>query len=399
MSIFNSLGSNYTFHFVLHALFTANDKKHSFELKSLLENKYGGKAILLYKGREAIEAALKLLHLPKGTFVAINGFTCYAVYKAIVNADYKVAYIDIDTSDLHFSAQSLHMKLKENPRIKVLIIQNTLGYPCDSEEIRRVCKQKNIILIEDLAHSAGTTYPHNRQAGTIGDFTVLSFSQDKMIDGISGGALIIRNDNYKNLSFYTLSDLGNKQQLRDRFYPLFTYVIRKTYSFGLGRLFHAILKKMNLLSIPMGNQMRDILHNLPDWYCYLIKQQFDNLDTNLRQRRKIASIYIQNIRPAIFSSKMPRNISLSTHLRFPILVENRNSLIRYLKRYEIHISDIWYDAPIAPEKYMHVTDYTNQCPVAEKISKQILNLPTHRNVSAEDAQNISHRINQWLKSQ
>lgn len=399
MSIFNSLGSNYDFQFVFRALFTLPDKKYSSALTSFLENKYGGRAILLYKGREAIETALKLLHLPKGTYVGINGFTCYAVYKAIVNADYKVAYIDIGTSDLHFSAQSLQMRLKENPRIKVLIIQNTLGHPCDSEEISRLCKQKNIILIEDLAHSVGTTYPHNREAGTIGDFTILSFSQDKMVDGISGGALIIRNDNCKNLSSYTLNNLDSKQQLRDRFYPLFTYLIRKTYSFGLGRLLHAILKKMNLLSLPMGNQMMDTLHNLPDWYCYLIKQQFDNLDTNLRQRRKIASIYIQNIRPEIVPSKMPQNISLSTHLRFPILVEKRNSLIRYLKRYEIYISDIWYDAPVAPKKYTHLTDYTNQCPVAEKISKQILNLPTHRNVSAKDARNISRRINQWLKSQ
>src|SRR2546428_552227 len=77
-------------------------------------------------------------------------------------------------------------------------IQNTLGYPCNIEEVKLICEQKKITLIEDLAHSIGTTYNNGVESGTMGDMTILSFSQDKIIDGISGGALITNHKIEKN---------------------------------------------------------------------------------------------------------------------------------------------------------------------------------------------------------
>src|SRR3989344_8336212 len=170
MNIFNSLGSNYDFKFVLKALlsFSGNSK----DLENLLEERYGGKAILLYKGREAIELALKSLNLPAGTFVAINGFTCFAVFDAIKKTGLNCEYLDIDKGNLNFSAENLKNALEKNSKIKAVIIQNTLGYPCDIEGISKICKENNLILIEDLAHSIGAKYKSGQEAGTLGDFIV-----------------------------------------------------------------------------------------------------------------------------------------------------------------------------------------------------------------------------------
>jgi|SRR3989344_705258 len=194
MSVFNSLGSNYNFNFVLKALFVNNKASYSSALVNFLENKYQGKATLLYKGRQALELGLKSLNLPQGSFVAINGFTCFAVYEAIKKAGLEIEYLDIEKGELNFSPQELEKHLKENPNVKVVIVQNTLGYPCQIEQIAKICKEKKLVLIEDLAHSVGTKYENGQEAGTIGDFVVLSFSQDKIVDGISGGALISKNN-------------------------------------------------------------------------------------------------------------------------------------------------------------------------------------------------------------
>ena len=70
-----------------------------------------------------------------------------------------------------------------------------------------------------------------------------------------------------------------------------------------------------------------------------------------------------------------------------------------MKQNKIYISDIWYDAPIAPDKYMRLTDYKNQCPNAERLSSEMLNLPTHKNLSEKEAIKISEKINIWLKLQ
>src|SRR3989344_1193162 len=119
MRIFNSLGSNYNLKYVLKSLFS-NATYQNQKLKNFLEEKYQGKVILTYKGREALTLALEILNLPKESCVAINGFTCYAVYKAIETAGYTPICLDLDdkNSDLNFSTETLGKILKENKNIK-----------------------------------------------------------------------------------------------------------------------------------------------------------------------------------------------------------------------------------------------------------------------------------------
>ena len=392
MNVFNSLGSNYTFPFALKTLFAGGDK--SRELKEYLEKRYGGKVVLLYKGREAIELALTLIGFPKGIKVAVNGFTCFAVYRAIEESGYTSIYIDIEKDSLNFTSETLLKELKKDPNIKVVIIQNTLGYPAEGEKIARICKERKVILIEDLAHSVGAKYESGTEAGTLGDFTVLSFSQDKMIDAVSGGALIIRNKKYQD-KITKLKKLPLKQQIIDRMYPELTWKIRTYYPFFIGKLTHAFLKSMKLLSAPMAGSGEPTA--LPGWYTVLAKLGFENLEENLNHRKEIAKMYSQTLKQEVLLNPHINQIEKSTNLRFPILVKNRISLISYLKKRGVYISDIWYDAPIAPKKYMEISDYSlGSCPNSEKISEMILNLPTHRNVSLEDSVKIAQGVNKWL---
>lgn len=393
MTIFNSLGSNYNFRYVLKSLFSDSDDQNR-KLKKFLEEKYGGKAILTYKGREALTLALKILNLPKGSGVAINGFTCFAVYKAVETAGCKPICLDLEekNTDLNFTPETLEKAIKENKNIEVVVIQNTFGYPTDIKKISQICKEKNIILIEDLAHCIGAKYPNGKEAGAMGDFTVLSFSQDKVIDAVSGGALIIRNKQYQNKTLALdlrgrvreTSEVGFKQKFKDHLYPLLTYKIRFLYDSGLGKILHFILKKLNLLSKPMNEGLYDF-YSLPNWYCNIALQEFNNLSQQLNHRKEIAKIYVRNLPKKILQEGIVNKINLSSNLRFPIFIENRNNLIKFLKSYKIFVSDIWYD------------DVAKDCPNAVNVSKLVLNLPTHINVTKEDALKISEKINEWLK--
>lgn len=388
--IFNSLGSNYTFKFALNSLFSIGRDGDKKRLEAYLENRYEGRAALLYKGREAIKLALKILNLPKNSKVGIAGFTCFAVYQAIKELGLKPAYLDIDRS-LNFSSD----KIKD---LKVLIIQNTLGNPCDMEEIFRVCKEKNIVLIEDLAHSIGTVYKNKKEAGSVGDFTALSFSQDKIIDAVSGGALIIRNPRYFNFDIKQSKNLSLTTRMKDRFYPVFTFKIRSLYPYGLGKVFHLLLKSLNLLSKPVEMGKSITFQSMPNWHAKLVNVSFKKFESVLKHRRSIASVYARNLNQKILFNEYIDNINLSSCLRFPIFVKKRQELIKYLKKYGIFVSDVWYDAPIVPSKLLSKTDYKGECPFSEAISRKILNLPTHVNVSCKDAEFISGKINQWLNT-
>lgn len=383
MSIFNSLGSNYDLKYVLKSLFADSDGQNR-KLKNFLEEKYNGKAILTYKGREALILALKILNLPKESTVVINGFTCFAVYKAIEEAGLTPICLDLEEKyNLNFTPETLEKILEENKNIKVAVIQNTLGYPTDIEKITKICEGKNIVLIEDLAHCIGTKYENGKEAGRVGDIAVLSFSQDKVIDAVSGGALVIRNKKYQNYKNEFIFK-EPKKQMRDKLYPLLTYKIRGLYDLGLGKPLHFILKKLNLLSKPTQEGLYDF-YSLPNWYCNLALSEFNNLSQQLNHRKKIAKIYADNLDKKNLQNAIVKKIPNSSNLRFPIFVENRNNLIKYLKRYKIFVSDIWYD------------DVALECSNAVEISKKILNLPTHINVTEKDALRISERINKLCR--
>ncbi|OGG08576.1 hypothetical protein A2154_00475, partial [Candidatus Gottesmanbacteria bacterium RBG_16_43_7] len=305
--------------------------------------------------------------------------------------------VDIDPKTLHYSARSLGALCRKDKAVKAVIIQNTLGFPVDIQSFKRVCRSRSLILIEDLAHSAGGTYKGKKSVGTIGDMVILSFSQDKIIDGISGGALVIRNRKFIPSQSPHLPEPSPSQQFKDRLYPFFTALIRKSYTWGLGKILHRALRVTSLLSLPVQRRFRP--HSLPSWYAGLIFSSLSQNSESVSHRRQIARIYIDTLDSRLQLNVSGAQLMRATFVRFPIFVKNRQKLIDYLRLNGVYVSDIWYDAPISPKKYLAFTSYRHNCPSAEKVAENILNLPTHRFISTADAQEISHIINAWSKSQ
>lgn len=386
MSIFNSLGSNYDFKFVLKSLLGSGKKADTEKLKALLEERYGGKARLFYKGREALTFALESLRIPSDSRIVINGFTCVAVFNAIRKAGYEPLCLDLqDGGGLNFTAKSLKDCLKKEKNLKVVVVQNTLGYPCEIEKIKGICEENNLILIEDLAHCVGTRYENGQEAGTVGDFIVLSFSQDKIIDAICGGALVVKSKKYLNLDA-SIKINAPKTQIKDRFYPLITLKIRLLYGLGIGKIYHSLVKGLGFLTNIMNESFYNY-YKLPSFYAMLANASFASLSNQLSHRRKIAEIYAMTLPDKIFmfdKDKTHEAISLSSNLRFPIFVDNRSVLLNKLKKNGIFLSDIWY------------MDVSPDCPNAVGDSRIILNLPTHINVSEDDARRICSIINKWI---
>ena len=209
---------------------------------------------------------------------------------------------------------------------------------------------------------------------------ILSFSQDKVVDSISGGALLM-----KNASLEGQRVLSKTTRFQDRYYPFFTYLTRTTYPFGIGKILHAFFKATKLLANPMNvNEL-----HMTDWHANLALEGLRTLDANILHRKKIVAIYENNL---------PKKYQVrgSSVLRFPIMLQQREELVRLLKKNNVHISDIWYETPIAPKKYFAKSGYkTGECPSSEKIAGTILNLPTHKNVSEKDALRICDIIQSW----
>ena len=71
------------------------------------------------------------------------------------------------------------------------------GLPCDIDSIKKICKKKKIILIEDCAQSLGAKIK-NKYTGTYGDMSVFSFHQQKNMTTLGeGGMLVVNNKKFQ----------------------------------------------------------------------------------------------------------------------------------------------------------------------------------------------------------
>jgi len=69
---------------------------------------------------------------------------------------------------------------------------HTFGFPARIEEIKSICEEYNIVLIEDAAESLGSFY-NGKHTGTLGMFGTLSFNGNKTIT-TGGGGMILTDD-------------------------------------------------------------------------------------------------------------------------------------------------------------------------------------------------------------
>ncbi len=82
-------------------------------------------------------------------------------------------------------------------RIAALIPVHVFGNAVNMEELRKICREYNIKIIEDATESLGTVYKNdalkNEHTGTVGDLGCLSFNGNKIIT-TGGGGMILTND-------------------------------------------------------------------------------------------------------------------------------------------------------------------------------------------------------------
>ena len=81
--------------------------------------------------------------------------------------------------------------------IKAIIVAHMWGRACDFSELTKLCKKRNIYIIEDAAEALGSYVNTKRKklkhCGGMGDIGCLSFNANKIITTGSGGAIITSN--------------------------------------------------------------------------------------------------------------------------------------------------------------------------------------------------------------
>jgi dTDP-4-amino-4,6-dideoxygalactose transaminase len=76
---------------------------------------------------------------------------------------------------------------------KAVVVVHLYGNPAKMDEIRDLCDQYEVPLIEDAAEALGSTY-HGKKCGSFGEFGILSFNGNKIITTSGGGMLLCKSE-------------------------------------------------------------------------------------------------------------------------------------------------------------------------------------------------------------
>jgi len=161
-------------------------------------------AVGLSSGTAALHLAIKLAGeklygQPKpghgtleGKKVFCTDMTFDATVNPVVYEGGEPVFIDSEYETWNMDPEALKKAFELYPDVKLVVLAHLYGTPAKLDEILRICKEHDALLVEDAAESMGATYK-GKQTGTFGDEAIISFNGNKIITGSSGGMLLTDN--------------------------------------------------------------------------------------------------------------------------------------------------------------------------------------------------------------
>jgi len=178
------------------------------KLSNFCKTKY---SIALNSGTSAIHLGLKVLGVDKNCEVIVPSLTFIATVNPILYLGAKPIIFDVDEYHnlkikdvIDFIKQKTIFKNKKtfNKKtkkiIKLIIVAHMWGRACNFSSLKKLCKKRNISILEDAAEALGSYVGINKykHCGSIGDIGCLSFNANKIITTGSGGAIITNNKKF-----------------------------------------------------------------------------------------------------------------------------------------------------------------------------------------------------------
>ncbi len=170
-------------------------------------------------GTSALDLSLKVLGANEKCEIIVPTLTFIAPINTVIYNNAHPIFIDCDKF-LNIDVKKVINFIKENTYFKnkktynkftkkiilAVIVVHIFGNAVLLDELKKICKKRNIFIIEDASESFGTRYTKGRYkgefTGTIGDIGCFSFNGNKIITAGSGGAIVTNNSKYAKKSYY-----------------------------------------------------------------------------------------------------------------------------------------------------------------------------------------------------
>lgn len=305
---------------------------------------------------DALFAALKVLGAGQGHEIIVPAFgwiSCAAMTSFTgalpVFADVDNAFYTIDPADV---------ARKITPQTRGIVAVHLYGQAAPVNELKALCREKNLFLIEDCAQ-AQLTEDQGKTAGTVGDFGCFSFYPTKNLGAYGDAGCAVTSNREQAVYFRRLVNHGGLH--KDE------------------HLFEGINSRMDTVQAALLNVK---LKHLEEWTA---------------RRIALASVYRKNLE-GVSGIKLPQTRPDSRHTfhLFVVRTQRREDLIRFLLEHDIEVAIHYPRAlpfePAYEDRHFEKSDF----PVAASLQDEVLSLPLYPELTEEKVEHTCNIIRSFF---
>ena len=312
------------------------------EIKNFTESKF---CFLTTSATTALTMALKTVDVKLGDEVIISDFSFPATANVVEDLGAVPIFADVDIETFNMKPEELRKKITN--KTKAVIFVDALGNPSGLLDIKAICEEFRIPLVEDSACAIGSQIS-GKKIGNVADLTCFSFHPRKMVTTGEGGAILTNNSNYANFLEVKLNH-------------------------------GAFIENDRLDFITFGSNYR-----LSELQAAMGIVQMKKLKEIINQRTLAKSVYINHLTPLGFKpQKIEDNVVHNIQSIVFIVPKqlNRNHLIKYLHQNKIESTIGTY---CLSNTTYYRKKYNDVQPNAKFLENSTITLPCYEELQVEE---------------
>jgi perosamine synthetase len=348
-------------------------------------------------GRVGFYALLRGLDVGSGDEVLLQVPTHIVVPNAIRYTGAQPVYVDCRLQDYNMDLDLAEQKISS--RTKVLVLQHTFGIPAELDKALAIARDHGITVIEDCVHALGSHYK-GRPVGSFGQAAFFSTEETKTITSTMGGMVVTddrelahRIEAFQASCAWPSAWLTVRYLLKLILYHVLTEPHLHVYTRALYELLGrrqpipgATSAEEQRGARPLGYTKR-----LANAQAAVALRQLIRLDSNIADRRWAAAAYAKQLAPYGFRLPQTMEGAEPAYVRYPVCVEDRAAAQQLIAPHAV--VGLWFTSVLEEAVNPVLAGYTaRSCPIAERVSKELINLPTHSHVTQKDIEHIARAL-------
>lgn len=328
-------------------------------------SKYAGRkyGVAVSSGTAALEAAMGAVGLKSGDEVIMPSFTIISCALAVVNYGGIPVFVDSEEETWNIDTDKIEKKITQ--KTKAIMAVHIYGHPCDMDKILKIARKHNLLVIEDAAEAHGAEY-NGKKCGCLGDISIFSFYANKIISTGEGGMVLTDDKNY--------------------------------------------FEKANVLrNLAFGKEKRfihtDIARNyrMTNLQAAVGVAQLKNIEKLVKIKRENAELYTKLLKN-IKGLKLPteKEYAKNVYWMYGIVLDkstdfDAETFAQKLAEKGIQTRPFFYPLHLQPVwRKKGIKIKADRCPVAEKIAKYGLYLPSGLGLKKEEIKKVAATIKKIL---